>query len=101
MKQSNAIWTKRALKDLEVIYDFLGSKSQTAALKLIIKLLEIDRYFNTSLFIDGPSQPSKSKKHDYRYIVESGHKIIYYRTKSSVYIVGVFDTRQNPKKFKL
>lgn len=101
MKQVKVIWTKRAITDLENIGDFLAQKSPSAAFRLINKILDVEKYFLSHLFLDGPSQVTISKMHDYRYIVHSRHKIIYYRSKGILFIVAVFDTRQSPNKLKL
>jgi toxin ParE1/3/4 len=37
---------------------------------------------------------------DYRYLVESNYKIIYWKKENIITIASVFDCRQNPEKIK-
>ena len=39
-------------------------------------------------------------KHEHRYVVEGNYKIIYRIINKDIYIVDVFDCRQNPQKMK-
>ena len=39
-------------------------------------------------------------KYDYRKLIESHYKITYRKSKNKIYVVRIFDTRQNPNKNK-
>ena len=39
--------------------------------------------------------------HEYRYLVEGNYKIIYTIENDVIYIVAIFDTRQDPQKMKV
>lgn len=39
-------------------------------------------------------------KYDYRKLITSHYKITYRKNKSKIYVVRIFDTRQNPNKNK-
>jgi plasmid stabilization system protein ParE len=97
---TQVIWTKKAIQNIDESSEFVAQKSIKAALNLVDKLLNIERIFLGSLFIDGPILFNNSKQKKYRYFIESDHKIVYYRKKNIVYIVMVFATKQNPKKLK-
>jgi hypothetical protein len=43
----------------------------------------------------------KTKKHIYRNIIWNNHLIIYKIMKNEIWIVGLFHTKQDPKKLKL
>ena len=99
--EAKVVWTRRSVKDIEKIAEYYVEKSPTAALKIIDKILDMERFFLSALFLDGPDQVTRSKKHIYRYFVEGNYKLIYYRKRNYVFIVSVFATRQNSLKLKL
>ncbi len=96
------IWTDKAVFDLKQIYDFLSSKSVSAAQREIQKI-----YLKASLLEDGFSKIGQAEplllhlKKEYRYLISGNHKIIYSITSTAIFIHSVFDTRQNPKKLKV
>ena len=103
MKPVKVIWSEHALIDIEIIYDFLCAKSQSAATNIVETIL------NRSAQLENfpESGPIEVELNDldkqYRYLVEGNYKIIYRYTKGSsvVYIVSVFDTRLDPEKLGL
>ena len=50
---SHVIWTHRALKDIEDIYDFISLDSEIAALNVVSEILDSENHFNGETFLDG------------------------------------------------
>lgn len=98
---TRVIWSARAQKDISNIADYLSNKSIEAAENVIANILNCERYFLDDVFFSGQIQPTKSRRNDYHYLIEGHYKIIYYRKLKNVFIVKVFDTRQDPNKLKL
>ena len=98
-------FTKRALKDLKKVTKFnadvLGKEKAKKIAKEIVNattILETSEYDFKSLgsvddFFD-------YLKTEYRKIYHKDYKINYREGKTKIYIVRVFDTRQNPNKNK-
>lgn len=102
MKKAHVIWSAGALVDLETIHDFIAEKSQQAAQKITLAIL--DRAKQLEAFPEsGNKQETVSNAREYRYLVEGNYKIIYsYRPEAqAVYIEIVFDTRYNPDSLKI
>jgi len=93
------IWTDHALQDLDTIYIFLTEKSQQAANQLIFKIL--DRVKQLEEFPESGQEQLLPNTGTFRYLVEGNYKIMYEFEKEAVFILTVFDTRQNPEKLKL
>ena len=94
-------WSELSEKQLKNIFDLYSFEaSPRIARKLINRL--IDR---VSLLESNPSIGSKEEllseyPEDFRYLVESNYKIIYWRKESLITIASVFDCRLNPEKIK-
>jgi plasmid stabilization system protein ParE len=94
-------WSELSERQLKIIFDFYSFEaSPRIARKLINRL--IDR---VSLLESNPSIGSKEEllseyPEDFRYLVESNYKIIYWRKESLITIASVFDCRLNPEKIK-
>lgn len=103
MKLVKVIWSENALIDLEIIYDFLSTKSQSAATNIVEHIL--NRAAQLENFPEsGPFEPDlKDADKPYRYLVEGNYKIIYRYNKdnSVVYVVSIFDTRLDPEKLSV
>jgi len=95
----NIIWTKSAKSDLRTIFDYYKyNASHVVANK--IKETCLDRveilYQNPEA---GPiDEILKVLNEQHRYLVEGNYKIIYKIVSETIFITGVFDTRQEPQK---
>jgi len=94
---SQVIWTHRALKDLEDIYDFIALDSESAAFNVISEILDLENHFSGDTFLEGP----KLGIEDYYFFIKNNYKIIYKRIDFIVTIITIFDTRRNPDKLRL
>jgi plasmid stabilization system protein ParE len=97
----NLLWTAFAAEQLDDIYNFLKDKSENAAINVYNDILdEVDILRNfpriaqvEPLLLEYPEM--------YRsLIVRRTYKVVYYFDEETVYIVAVFDCRQNPEKLK-
>ncbi len=93
------IWTNEAIEDLRLIFNYYSeSVSKHIAKKIIDQILltvNKARHYPKS----GPLEPLLEEKMDqYRYIVHGNYKIIYLQKEQKLFIIKVFDTRQNPDK---
>ena len=94
-------WTDTARFQLEEIYDYYKDKANLKiARKLVNKI--IDRTIQLEKHpSSGPKEPLLvNRKFDYRYLVESNYKIIYWIEDNYIKIASVFDCRQNSGKIK-
>ncbi len=95
------IWTNFAITELKNIFLYYrmvaGSKIADKILKSIFSA--------TKPLIKHPlvgvlEENLTDLKQGHRYIVEGNYKIIYRIIDNNIYIVDVFDCRQNPRKMK-
>ncbi len=101
MKEYKVVWTAKAIKQLDRIYDFLAQQGLLVAEKQVLALLEkvdlLKQFPQT-----GQQEPRlKHLKKGHRYLVESNYKLVYRIKGRLVHIVLVFDTRQDPGKLKV
>lgn len=100
MKEYKVVWTAKAIKQLDKIYDFLAQNSLRSAEKQVLALLEkVDRL---KIFPQMGQEEVRLKhlEKGHRYLVEGHYKVIYRVRGKVVYIATVFDARQDPSKIK-
>ena len=99
--EMKVIWAESARIQLENIFHYYQENANTETSGKIVK-----RITNRTIQLEsnpesGPLEPLlKARKFKYRYLVESNYKIIYRIEKNYIFIVSVFDCRQNPVKIK-
>jgi len=98
-------WTTRATKDLEKTIKFYiklyGAKKALEIATELRKHTEVLEKENVDTSLVGSIDESfLHLKHTYRKLTKEHCKITYREGKTKIYIVRVFDTRQNPKKNK-
>ncbi len=99
------VWTHRATKDLEKVTKFnLKLYGKSKALEISTNLRKSTEILeSTSLDVTQYGQIDETfqhLKHEYRKLINNHCKITYRIGNSSIYVVRVFDTRQNPNKNK-
>ncbi|MFM7021775.1 MAG: type II toxin-antitoxin system RelE/ParE family toxin [Flavobacteriales bacterium] len=97
MAVKEVLWTAKALKGLDSIYTLIAKDSETAAKKVVTRILEREEQLQTHPD-SGTVEKRLKLKREYRYLIESHYKIIYREGKTAIYVVKVFDTRQHPSK---
>jgi plasmid stabilization system protein ParE len=90
-------FSNRSLKEIRIIVDYLNSKwSEKTSKKFLNKLKE-----NIDLIQINPELFPISEFEELRKCVVSKQTTVFFIIeKNKVYIVSVFDTRQNPNKIK-
>ncbi len=100
MKHYAIIWSDRAWKDLDRIFDFIAKDSRIEAEKQVFRI--IDRGDQLAFHPEsGPYQLFIKAELQARYLVLDNYKIIYFLDGDSVVIDTIFDTRQDPEKLNL
>lgn len=94
-------WSELAERQLKDIFDYYSYEVSTEIARKIIKRI-IDK---VSILESNPLAGAREEllneySGEYRYLVESNYKIIYWKKESTITIASVFDCRQNPLKIK-
>ncbi|RLD60397.1 MAG: type II toxin-antitoxin system RelE/ParE family toxin [Bacteroidetes bacterium] len=92
-------WSQLAEKQLKDIFDYYHSKANSRIADRIVNEI-IER---VSILYLNPRAGQKEEllkefPEEYRYLVESNYKIIYWQENKLITISTVFDCRQNPIK---
>jgi len=94
-------WSEQSEIQLKDIFDYYSFEvSPQIAKKIINRILD-----RVSILESNPSAGPKEKllsdyPEEFRYLVESNYKIIYWQKENHITIASVFDCRQNPEKIK-
>jgi plasmid stabilization system protein ParE len=94
-------WSELSEKQLKDIFDYYSFEVSSGVARKIINRI-IDR---VSILESNPLAGPKEEllndyPEDYKYLVESNYKIIYWKRENLITIASVFDCRQNPEKIK-
>ena len=92
-------WTlpaKYRLKEIFLYYKHHATL-QTAN-KITTSLLNATKALSANPKMGNREKLLQHKKEEYRYLVEGNYKIIYKINSKAIFIIDVFDCRQNPKK---
>ncbi|MEI6141510.1 MAG: type II toxin-antitoxin system RelE/ParE family toxin [Mariniphaga sp.] len=94
-------WSELSERQLKDIFDYYSIEvSPRIARKVINRILNRVTLLESNPFA-GPKEDLLSHyTEEYRYLVESNYKIIYWNKQNIVTIASVFDCRQNPEKIK-
>ncbi|MFT4063091.1 MAG: type II toxin-antitoxin system RelE/ParE family toxin [Edaphocola sp.] len=96
-------WSQLAEDKLQDIFDYYKFKAGLkTARKIISQIVNRTDILETQPQI-GAKEPLLTKRpQDFRYLVSTNYKIIYYINQETkrIVIANVFDTRQNPEKIQ-
>ncbi len=95
-------WASQAENQLKDIFDYYVQEAGIRAAKRIIERImkRVDILLKNPLA--GPKEELLADYiQDFRYLVESNYKIVYYIINSHIVIAMVFDCRQNPVKMSI
>jgi toxin ParE1/3/4 len=92
-------WSDLSEKQLKDLFDYYSIEaSPEIAKKLINRIIERVTILKSNP-LAGPKEGLLNVyPEDYRYLVESNYKIIYWKTENLITIASVFDCRQDPIK---
>ncbi len=95
-------WTSGALQDLEDRYDFLISQQvpHNKAVKAIQHIKSVTKLLVT-LPLLGKEFISTKSAIEYRLLIVGGYKIFYRIDNDYIYIMTVFESRQDPNRMRL
>jgi toxin ParE1/3/4 len=95
------LWSELSERQLKDIFDsYTLTANKRIARRIIKKIIE-----RVSILLKNPLAGPKEEllseyPEDYRYLVESNYKIIYWMKGNIITIASVIDYRQNPEKIK-
>lgn len=94
-------WSELSERQLKDIFDYYSVEASTRiARKIINRIVERVSILENNPFA-GPKEELLSNHPDeYRYLVESNYKIIYWKKENTITIASVFDCRQSPNKIR-
>ncbi len=94
-------WSELSHRQLSKIFDYYSIyASPIIAEKIVTRIVE-----RVEILIDNPylgprEELLKEMPEEFRYLVESNYKIIYWMEEEVITFASVFDCRQNPVKIK-
>lgn len=100
MASRRIIWTERALIDLLNIKGFISLDSEVQAIKQLNRIFDREGQLIANPQ-SGGIQKGINSSFEIRYLVQDNYKILYRFTETEVYVLTVFDTRQDPEKMNL
>lgn len=94
-------WSELSEQQLKDIFDYYSFEVNTGITRKIINRI-IDR---VTILESNPLAGQKEEllsdyPENFRYLIESNYKIIYWKKENLITIASVFDCRQNPEKIK-
>src|SRR5690625_2331480 len=96
-------WTEFAKRELRKIFNYYIKKAMLKIARKIVTQITTDANALRSSPKLGPVEETlKTRSREFRYLVSTNYKIIYWINLSMdrIEILDVFDTRQNPKKIE-
>ena len=97
----NIIWTHEALEETKLIYQYYKLKVSVRLAKNIkSKIFSSVKNLQKQVRKGQIEELLLHKKGEYRYLITGNYKVIYKITEKAIYIMTVFDCRQNPEKLK-
>ncbi len=93
------IWTNFAISELKRIYLYYKMfATPQVAKKVKASILRTVKYLSKHSEIGLIDESLVSLNQNHRYVVVDNYKIIYRILENSIYVIDVFDCRQNPDK---
>ena len=94
-------WSELSERQLKDIFDYYSfAASPRIARKIINRILERVTVLETNPLVGPKEELLIEYPEDFRYLVESNYKIIYWKKENLITIASIFDCRQNPEKIK-
>lgn len=94
-------WSGLSEKQLKDIFNYYSMAASPAiARKIINKIIDKVSILEANPFVGSKEELLRDYAEDFRYLVESNYKIIYWKKENLITIASIFDCRQNPKKIR-
>jgi len=95
------IWTKEALQDTKLIYNYYKLRvSINVAESIKNQILSLSKTLNKQARQGQLEELLVHKNEEFRYLLTGNYKVIYKIIEKEVFIMKVFDCRRNPKIIK-
>lgn len=94
-------WSELSERQLKDIFDYYSLQvNERIARKIINKIIDRVSVLASNPLAGPEEELLRDYPEDFRYLIESNYKIIYWKNEELITIASVFDCRQNPKKIK-
>lgn len=94
-------WSELSERQLKDIFDYYSLEvNARIARKIINRIIERVAILKNNPFAGPQEELLSNYPEDFRYLIESNYKIIYWKNENLITIASIFDCRQNPKKLK-
>lgn len=94
-------WSEQSARQLKDIFDFYSFEvSPRMARKIINRILDRITILESNPLAGQKEELLSDYSEEFRYLVESNYKIIYWKKDNLVTIAAVFDCRKNPEKIQ-
>ena len=92
-------WSELSERQLKDIFDYYSLEvNPKIARKIINKIIDKVSILGSNPLAGPKEELLSGYSENFRYLVETNYKIIYWKTENLITIASVFDCRQNPKK---
>jgi len=95
-------WSELSERQLKDIFDYYSFEANPRIARQIInKLIDRVSILESNPLVGQKEELLSGYPEDFRYLIESNYKIIYWGKDNIITIASVFDCRQNPEKIKI
>ena len=92
-------WSELSERQLKDIFDYYSLQvNEKIARKIINRIIDRVSVLESNPLAGPEEELLRNYPEDFRYLIESNYKIIYWKNENLITIASVFDCRQNPKK---
>jgi toxin ParE1/3/4 len=94
-------WSELSERQLKDIFDYYSLEvNARIARKIINRIIDRVSILENIPFAGQQEELLSNYPEDFRYLIESNYKIIYWKNENLITIASVFDCRQNPSKMR-
>ncbi len=93
------VWTKRSLKNLQMIFDYISKDSLQNANKVINDIVKSMEKTQTNAFIYNVDKYKINNDGNYRAFEKHHYRVVYKIIKNTLYVLRVRHTKQEPFQY--
>lgn len=93
------VWTKRSLKNLQMIFDYISKDSLQNANKVINDIVKSMENAQTNAFIYNVDKYKINNDGNYRAFEKHHYRVVYKIIKNTLYVLRVRHTKQEPFQY--
>jgi len=94
-------WSELSERQLKDIFDYYSFQVNVRiARKIIERIIDKVTVLENNPLAGPEEELLRNYPENFRYLIESNYKIIYWKNENLITIASVFDCRQNPNKIK-